>query len=152
MNRKLNLQAYFFTLSPCHAATRWKIKENCKQLYMTGACITTPDHSILIIEGGPKSQRKYRRLMLNRIKWKEINGEEETKEEAVEGNTAVLASNGDELCKLVWEGQVRQATFKGDMNVIKFNSDGMTKDFFDKHRIIDYWRLIQSKLLICHGD
>ena len=42
-----------------HAATRWKLKENCKQLYMTGICITTPEHSIIIVEGGPKSQRKF---------------------------------------------------------------------------------------------
>merc|ERR1711879_645340 len=55
-----------------HAATRWKIKENCKQLYMTGCCITCQDHAIIVAEGGPKATRKFRRLMMNRIKWREI--------------------------------------------------------------------------------
>merc|ERR1712168_225721 len=54
-----------------HAATRWKIKENAKQLYLTGCCITSKDHAIIIVEGGPKSQRKFRRLMLHRIRWRE---------------------------------------------------------------------------------
>jgi len=141
-----------------HAATRWKIKENCAQLYMTGVCLTTPDHSILIIEGGPKSQRKYRRLMLHRIKWKELEGEEAPntneapKIEEDDGRVSVLSSSGDELCKLVWEGKAKSQIFKGDMQVIKMHSDINAKDFFEKHQIIDYWRLIQSKLLICNTD
>ena len=38
---------------------------------MTGITILNPDCSVVIVEGGPKSQRKFRRLMINRIKWSE---------------------------------------------------------------------------------
>ena len=48
------------------------------QLYMTGhlsqvtgVTILNPECSVVIVEGGPKSQRKFRRLMQNRIKWEE---------------------------------------------------------------------------------
>ena len=38
---------------------------------MTGVTILNPDCSVVIVEGGPKSQRKFKRLMVNRIKWEE---------------------------------------------------------------------------------
>ena len=44
---------------------------NSKQLYMTGVTILNPECSVVLVEGGPKSQRKFRRLMQNRIKWEE---------------------------------------------------------------------------------
>ena len=53
------------------AAKKFKIEMNSKQLYMTGATILNKDCSIVVVEGGPKGQRKMKRLMLNRIKWSE---------------------------------------------------------------------------------
>lgn len=44
---------------------------NSKQLYMTGTVILNKECSILVAEGGPKSQRKFKRLLMNRIKWAE---------------------------------------------------------------------------------
>lgn len=137
-----------------HAATRWKIKENAKQLYMTGCLVTTPDHAIVVLEGGPKSQRKFRRLMLHRIRWKELVGEEEAIEEEskAEVRTRICDNKGQELCKLVWTGQSKKPTFNGDMIIIKLPNDTAAKDFFQQHNIMDYWHLIQSKVLICGTD
>ena len=53
------------------ASKKFKIEMNSKQLYMTGVTILNPDCSVVIVEGGPKSQRKFKRLMVNRIKWEE---------------------------------------------------------------------------------
>ena len=53
------------------AAKKFKIEMNSKQLYMTGAVILNKECSIVVAEGGPKSQRKFKRLLLNRIKWAE---------------------------------------------------------------------------------
>jgi U4/U6 small nuclear ribonucleoprotein PRP3 len=38
---------------------------------MTGCAIMTPHHNIVVVEGGPKNMRKYKRLMLQRINWNE---------------------------------------------------------------------------------
>lgn len=133
-----------------HAATRWKLKENCKQLYMTGVCITTPDHSILVVEGGPKSQRKYKRLLLNRIKWRELQGEDEPDKST--NDTRVVNSKGQELCKFVWSGCRKDCNFKGDMQILKFQTDVAAKDYFERNNVLDYWHLVQSKLLICTQD
>lgn len=53
------------------AAKKFKIEMNSKQLYMTGAVVLNKECSILVVEGGPKSQRKMKRLLLHRIKWAE---------------------------------------------------------------------------------
>ena len=53
------------------AAKKFKIEMNSKQLYMTGAVVLNKDCSIVAVEGGPKSQRKFKRLMMHRIKWAE---------------------------------------------------------------------------------
>ncbi|CAF4301316.1 unnamed protein product, partial [Rotaria magnacalcarata] len=36
---------------------------------MTGCVVLCKDINIIVVEGGPKQQKKFRRLMLNRIKW-----------------------------------------------------------------------------------
>lgn len=138
-----------------HAATRWKIKENVKQLYMTGCCITCQDYAIVVAEGGPKAQRKFRRLMLNRIKWREIAGEgdlPEEKESQAELREEVCDSKGNELCKVVWSGRRKAPTFKGDMVILRMASDIAGKEFFQKHGLVDYWHSIQAKLLITGTD
>lgn len=38
---------------------------------MTGCCVMMEDLSIVVVEGGPKAHKRYRNLMLNRIKWAE---------------------------------------------------------------------------------
>jgi U4/U6 small nuclear ribonucleoprotein PRP3 len=69
------------------AAKRFKVETNCKQLQMTGCVVLCKDINIIAVEGGmriyrnnlllfqfvlflgPKQQKKFRRLMLHRIKW-----------------------------------------------------------------------------------
>lgn len=138
-----------------HAATRWKLKENAKQLYLTGCCITTSDHAIIVIEGGKNAQRKFRRLMMYRIKWRELAGEDDipadSESKAID-RAQIVNSKGQELCKLVWTGERKTTVFKGDMAVLKMQNDIQAKEFFDKHNITDYWHTIQAKLLITGTD
>ena len=50
---------------------KFKIETNTKQLYMTGCAVLFKDVNVVVVEGGPKQQKKYRRLMMNRIRWEE---------------------------------------------------------------------------------
>lgn len=52
-------------------AKKYKVETNAKQLLMTGIVALFRDCSVVVVEGGPKQQKKFRRLMLNRIKWDE---------------------------------------------------------------------------------
>jgi U4/U6 small nuclear ribonucleoprotein PRP3 len=54
-------------------STKFKIEANCNQLHMTGVVVLcNKSLNIVVVEGGPKQQKKFRRLMLNRIKWSEL--------------------------------------------------------------------------------
>merc|ERR1719247_1709040 len=50
----------------------FKIDMNAQQFHLTGCCITCPGvANIVIIEGGPRAVKRYRKLMMRRIKWSE---------------------------------------------------------------------------------
>ena len=52
-------------------AIKFKVEANCNQLHMTGVVLLYKTTNVVIVEGGPKQQRKFKRLMINRIKWSE---------------------------------------------------------------------------------
>uniref|UniRef100_A0AAY4AFL9 U4/U6 small nuclear ribonucleoprotein Prp3 n=1 Tax=Denticeps clupeoides TaxID=299321 RepID=A0AAY4AFL9_9TELE len=52
-------------------AKKFKVEANASQLYLTGTVVLHKDVNIVVVEGGPKSQKKFKRLMLSRIKWEE---------------------------------------------------------------------------------
>ncbi|RXN11696.1 U4 U6 small nuclear ribonucleo Prp3 [Labeo rohita] len=60
-------------------AKKFKVEANANQLYLTGTVVLHKDVNIVVVEGGPKAQKKFKRLMLNRIKWDEPNSKREGK-------------------------------------------------------------------------
>ncbi len=58
---------------------------------MTGCVVMYEDVNVVVVEGGPKAQKKYRQLMTNRIKWDE------------DVYTDKDGSEKDNACALVWE-------------------------------------------------
>ena len=52
-------------------AKKFKVEANIKQLLMTGVVVIYKNINVVIAEGGPKQQKKFKRLMLNRVKWSE---------------------------------------------------------------------------------
>ena len=58
---------------------------------MTGTIVLYEDVNVVVVEGGPKQQKKYKQLMLKRIKWTEETFKDK---EGAEVNNQ---------CVLVWE-------------------------------------------------
>lgn len=54
-------------------AVKFKLEANCNQLHMTGLVLLYKNLNLVVVEGGPKQQKKFKRLMLHRIKWAELN-------------------------------------------------------------------------------
>lgn len=77
--------------NPAH---RFKVETNANQLFMTGLMAMHSDCNVVVVEGGPKQQRRFKRLMLHRIKWLE------NKRGVVDSEAAISASAP---CTLVWE-------------------------------------------------
>lgn len=66
-------------------AKKYKVEMNAKQLQMTGVVGLFRDCSVVVVEGGPNQQKKFRRLMLHRIKWDE---------------DTVKNADGDDVCTI----------------------------------------------------
>lgn len=52
-------------------AKKFKVEANIKQLLLTGVVVIYKNINVVVVEGGPKQQKKFKRLMLNRVKWSE---------------------------------------------------------------------------------
>ncbi|BHF58310.1 U4/U6 small nuclear ribonucleoprotein Prp3 [Sparganum proliferum] len=89
--------------NPSH---RFKVETNANQLFMTGFVALNRDCNVVVVEGGPKQQKRFKRLMLHRIKWLE------NKRGAVDPSKVEAAANSGP-CSLVWEGTVKQRAFEG---------------------------------------
>ena len=72
-------------------AKKWKLEKNASQLFMSGTVVLYQDVNIVVVEGGPKQLKKYRQLMLKRVKWSE---DTYTDKDGTEHNNK---------CELVWE-------------------------------------------------
>ncbi|XP_064545164.1 U4/U6 small nuclear ribonucleoprotein Prp3 isoform X1 [Drosophila montana] len=110
---------------------KFKVETNAKQLQMTGSVVLFRDCCVVVVEGGPKQQKKYRRLMLHRIKWEE---------DVVKGNDGQDVANS---CVLVWEGTSQRRHF-GEIKFKIFPMEKMAREFFQKHQVEHYWDLAYS--------
>ncbi|KAG5458068.1 MAG: pre-mRNA processing factor 3-domain-containing protein [Olpidium bornovanus] len=116
--------------------TRFKVDKNATQYQLTGCSLLCPNFSMVVVEGGPKGIRHYKKLMLRRIDWEEENIDEEQEGEqggrgggggggaggpgggGGGGNAGGDAGQGAKdkepnACHLVWEGEVTRRAFVG---------------------------------------
>lgn len=91
----------------------FKIDMNAQQFHLTGCCITCPGvANIVIIEGGPRAVKRYRKLMMRRIKWSEDQTKDDDDGDDSDDDDNVTAPKLHDHCVLVWDGVVKQRNFK----------------------------------------
>ncbi|CDS40393.1 U4:U6 small nuclear ribonucleoprotein Prp3 [Echinococcus multilocularis] len=117
--------------NPAH---RFKVETNANQLFMTGLVAMHSDCNVIIVEGGPKQQRRFKRLMLHRIKWLE------NKRGIVESEVANFTCTP---CTLVWEGTVKQRAFD-NMQVKVCPTELFARELFRKRDVEHYWDMAYS--------
>lgn len=117
---------------------KFKVETNAKQLFMTGIVILFRDCNVVVVEGGPKQQKKYRRLMMHRVKW------EEDFVKVTEDNADKEELNS---CKLVWEGKMPKRSF-GEMKMKIFPMEKAAREFFQKHHCEHFWDLAYSGAIL----
>lgn len=117
---------------------KFKVETNAKQLYMTGIVVLFKDCNIVVVEGGPKQQRKFKRLMMHRIKWDE---DKQKKKKDDEGNTEEVETRNK--CVLVWEGSTKTRAF-GEMKFKVCPTEAFAREQFRKHNVESYWDLAFS--------
>ena len=110
---------------------KFKVETNAKQHFMTGCVVLYEDVNVVVVEGGPRQLKKYKQLMLNRIKW-----EEETLKDK-EGQEI------DNKCVLVWEGETKERHF-GDVKFKQCPTESFAQEFFKNAGVEHYWALAYS--------
>ncbi|XP_018024817.1 U4/U6 small nuclear ribonucleoprotein Prp3 isoform X2 [Hyalella azteca] len=116
---------------------KFKVETNAKQLFLTGAVVLFKDVNVVVVEGGPKQQKKYRQLMMNRIKWVE----------EARANT----NNIKPKCQLVWEGTTLERNF-GELQFKSCPTESFARDHFKRHGVEHYWDMAYATKLAEEAD
>ncbi|KAL7393010.1 hypothetical protein ABVT39_005340 [Epinephelus coioides] len=125
-------------------AKKFKVEANANQLYLTGTVVLHKDVNLVVVEGGPKSQKKFKRLMLHRIKWEEHN----SKRDDPDGDDDTKRNN---KCWLIWNGTAKERSF-GEMKFKQCPTENMAREHFKKHGTEHYWDLALSQSVLDSTD
>ncbi|XP_013860155.1 U4/U6 small nuclear ribonucleoprotein Prp3 [Austrofundulus limnaeus] len=125
-------------------AKKFKVEANANQLYLTGTVVLHKDVNLVVVEGGPKSQKKFKRLMTHRIKWEEHN----SKRDDPDGDDDAKRNN---KCWLIWEGTAKERSF-GEMKFKQCPTESMAREHFRKHGTEHYWDLALSHSVLDGTD
>lgn len=121
----------FRILDMSSQSLKFKITQNAKQLTMTGVLSIFKNINLVVVEGGPKQQRKFQHLMLDRIRWSE---------EPLSKSENDDKPPGFNRCFLVWEGQVSQRSFRG-FKVKTMTTETEAREYFQQTKVEHYWDL-----------
>ncbi|XP_029694511.1 U4/U6 small nuclear ribonucleoprotein Prp3-like isoform X1 [Takifugu rubripes] len=125
-------------------AKKFKVEANANQLYLSGTVVLHKDVNLVVVEGGPKSQKKFKRLMLHRIEWVEHS----SKRDDPDNDDDTKRNN---KCWLVWEGTAKERSY-GDMKFKQCPTESMAREHFKKHGTEHYWDLALSLSVLETSD
>eukprot|EP00882_Tetradesmus_deserticola_P023063 GHRQ01025094.1.p2 GENE.GHRQ01025094.1~~GHRQ01025094.1.p2 ORF type:complete len:166 (+),score=42.04 GHRQ01025094.1:1068-1565(+) len=135
----LRIQLIFFPL-----VTSNNIRRYSTALFSdfgTGIMLLCPGtFNLVVVEGCPKSLKRYHKLMLRRIDWNATPlpqpGEEE--DDAADAAEAVAEDKPNNSCHLVWEGEVASASFK-DFSKEEVASPEAARKVLAEQGVAHYW-------------
>ncbi|RDX74801.1 Protein RDM16, partial [Mucuna pruriens] len=87
-----------------HPKTRFRVDVNAQENRLTGCAVICDGISVVVVEGGSKSIKRYGKLMLRRINWSDVSKEKEENEDSDDDKPA-------NKCVLVWQGSVAKPSF-----------------------------------------
>ena len=135
-----------FRVNDLEGNQKFKVEMNAKQFYLTGICVRTKeDLTLIVVEGGPKGIKNYKKLMLKRIKWSpDDESSDEDSDEDMEGGAKKKKKN---KCLLVWEGAAQKRAFTG-FEVKGARTEGFARELFVKHGVPQYWDMALADQVI----
>ncbi|CAD5229943.1 unnamed protein product [Bursaphelenchus okinawaensis] len=125
--------AVYKVLSLSNPKKKFRVEKNARQLQMTGIIVAVEDMHVIVVEGGPKQQKFYKNLMLNRTKWSEelVGQKKGVADEEAEGQR--------NECMLIWEGLVPARSFSDPPQIVRATDHKSARDLFLKHGVPHYW-------------
>jgi len=117
---------------------KFKVETNANQLFMTGCVVLYRDCNVVVVEGGPKQQKKFKRVMMNRIRW----SDEQIKK---------MDEKIPNKCVLVWEGTTKSRSF-GEMKFKVCPTENLAREHFKRGGVEHYWDLAFSGSVLEAAD
>ncbi|XP_049848999.1 uncharacterized protein LOC126317008 [Schistocerca gregaria] len=140
--------AVFKVLSLANPRNRFKIDIEANKNLLTGCVILSDSFALVVVEGGPKAVKRYKKLMTKKIKWteeipppKNPQQQQGPDEKDDKGSDRVLGANippSENKCWLIWEGEVLRRAF------INFRFETLSnkpRKSLEKLGIAHYWDL-----------
>ncbi|KAG9286198.1 hypothetical protein G9A89_014184 [Geosiphon pyriformis] len=138
-SKKATIVCVFKVNDLSHPKMKYKVDQNAQQLELTGTVIINPNFSLIVVEGGPKAIKYYKKLMLRRINWSDTTrlGESINSEQIPEDSMEPPKEN---KCILLWEGQSKERAFKGFW-FKTCPTEKIARDYLRKYKSEHYWDL-----------
>ncbi|XP_051143329.1 protein RDM16 isoform X2 [Andrographis paniculata] len=122
-----------------HPQARFKVDINAQENRLTGCAIISEGISIVVVEGGAKSIKRYGKLMLKRIDWAAA-ADAVKKEDDDDENDDDEDDKPINKCCLVWQGSVAKPNFSRFF-VQECRTEAAARKFFSDHGVAHYWDL-----------
>jgi U4/U6 small nuclear ribonucleoprotein PRP3 len=126
---------------------KFKVEVNAKENHLTGMAVYLPgSFAVVVVEGGPKTLRRYEKLMLRRIDWsgagkKNGNEDDEEDEDDYEGGDQNNRGKPRNYCHLVWTGVVKENAFRGRFRTEEVRSEIAGRGILSAKGVGHYWDL-----------
>lgn len=122
---------------------RFKIDINAQQYQMTGCVVLCGDCNIVVVEGGPKACKKFKRLMMHRIKWTSPDEDMQDDSESEEEGVAPKKKTTWNKCVLAWQGILPKRKFKS-FAFEHCRSELMGRKYFEGRGVAHYWDICKN--------
>eukprot|EP00927_Polykrikos_kofoidii_P065763 TRINITY_DN61479_c0_g1_i1.p1 TRINITY_DN61479_c0_g1~~TRINITY_DN61479_c0_g1_i1.p1 ORF type:complete len:582 (-),score=150.41 TRINITY_DN61479_c0_g1_i1:41-1786(-) len=120
----------------------YKIDMNAQQFHLTGCCVACPGvANIVVVEGGPRAIKRYKKLMTRRIKWTEDQTKDDDDDNNSDDEENVTAPKLQDHCVLIWEGVVKQRNFK-NWKVFHARSEQEARKTLTDRGSEHYWEML----------
>jgi len=113
---------------------KFKVDINAKENHLTGMLLLNDQFCLVIVEGCPKSIKRFMKLMLRRIQWEE----EPEKADDEDGDAMDEEPRDPNTCDLVWQGVVKQQAFH-NFRIVKTTDAASAKALLESHEVGHYW-------------
>lgn len=148
--------------------SRYQIDINAQQWNLAGVAVLHPDCTVVVVEGGPKNQRRFRRLMLHRIRWKrrrkgameqaeadaagehqeeDDDDDDDSDDESDAGFAASDATTRSRTgaCALLWSGIIPKTRFPSQRFTFEnCRSEAMARSYLAKMDMANYWDMCRA--------
>jgi len=113
---------------------KFKVEKNASQLALSGIGIINGSFCLVVVEGGFKSIKTYKKLMMRRIQWSD-----DVQESKNEDDNEPITN----YCHLAWEGEVHSRSFKG-FAFRQCPSELLVRQTLAKNKAEHYWELAKA--------